>query len=147
MGTLRGRPFFAWEPGSRMRLPARSTHSQVFTKNRGRPLAGNIAQAFFERALAQARQGGLLSDEHVTVDGTLIEAWASLKSFTRKGTRPASPDDPRNPTVNFHGERRSNATHTSTSDPEARLGRKAKGRGTSVATRVNLLRCPALRKP
>jgi hypothetical protein len=66
-----------------------------------------------------------LSDEHFTVDGTLIEAWASLKSFTRKDTKGTPPpDDPGNPTVNFHGERRSNETHASTTDPDARLFRK-----------------------
>src|SRR5262249_11917558 len=78
----------------------------------------------------------LMSDEHFTVDGTLIEAWASLKSFVRKealqGTEESSekkepPDDPGNPTVNFHGEKRSNETHASTTDPEARLYRKSKG--------------------
>ena len=97
----------------------------MFTKNRERLLEGDIAQAFFDRVVAQARQRGLLSDEHFTVDGTLIEAWASLKSFKREGQPPAPPpDDPGNPTVNFHGERRSNATHASTTDPEARLSRK-----------------------
>jgi len=96
----------------------------VFTKNRQRLLDGDIAQAFFERVVAQARARGLLSDEHFTVDGTLIEAWASLKSFQRKDTPPARPDDPGNPTVNFHGERRSNATHASTTDPDAQLFRK-----------------------
>ncbi|HSF04592.1 MAG TPA: IS5 family transposase [Methylomirabilota bacterium] len=97
----------------------------VFTKNRQRLLEGDIAQAFFDRVVAQARQRGLLSDEHFTVDGTLVEAWASLKSFKPKGTPPPPPpDDPGNPTVNFHGERRSNATHASTTDPEARLFRK-----------------------
>src|SRR5262245_21613056 len=99
----------------------------VFTKNRERLLAGDIARAFFERVLAQARQRGLLSNEHFTVDGTLIEAWASLKSFKPKDAPPAPPDDPSNPTVNFHGERRSNATHASTTDPEARLFRKGRG--------------------
>ena len=97
----------------------------VFTKNRQRLLEGDIARAFFDRVVAQARQRELLSDEHFTVDGTLIEAWASLKSFKPKGTPPTPPsDDPSNPTVNFHGERRSNATHASTTDPEARLFRK-----------------------
>ena len=97
----------------------------VFTKNRQRLLDGDIARAFFDRVVAQARQHRLLSDEHFTVDGTLIEAWASLKSFKPTGTPPAAPpDDPGNPTVNFHGERRSNATHASTTDPEARLFRK-----------------------
>jgi transposase len=96
----------------------------VFTKNRERLLEGDIARAFFERVVAQARERGLLSDEHFTVDGTLIEAWASLKSFKSKDAPPARPDDPGNPTVNFHGERRSNATHSSTTDPDARLFRK-----------------------
>ena len=99
----------------------------VFTKNRERLLAGDIAQAFFARVLAQARQHGFLSDEHFTVDGTLIEAWASLKSFKRVDGPAKPPDDPGNPTINFHGERRRNATHASTSDPDARLFRKAKG--------------------
>jgi transposase len=111
----------------------------VFTKNRERLLAGNVAQAFFERVVAQARQRGLLSDEHFTVDGTLIEAWASLKSFKLKEAPPASPDDPGNPTVNFHGERRSNATHVSTTDPEARLVRKAKGHEAKLAYHGHVL--------
>jgi hypothetical protein len=75
--------------------------------------------------LAEARAQHLLSNEHFSVDGTLIEAWASLKSFQRKGTPEGPPsDDPGNPTVNFHGERRSNTTHASTTDPDARLYRK-----------------------
>ncbi len=96
----------------------------VFTKNRQRLLEGDIARAFFDRIVAQARQRAWLSDEHFTVDGTLIEAWASLKSFKSKDAPPVRPDDPGNPTVNFHGERRSNATHASTTDPDARLFRK-----------------------
>jgi transposase len=100
----------------------------VFTKNRERLLRGDIAHAFFERVRAQAEQHGLLSDEHFTVDGTLIDAWASLKSFQRKDVPPPPPDDPGNPTVNFHGERRSNATHASTTDPQALLYRKGAGR-------------------
>ncbi len=71
------------------------------------------------------RGGSSLSAEHFTVDGTLIEAWAGLKSFKKKGARGRPPDDPGNPTVNFHGERRANATHASTTDPEARLTRKS----------------------
>ena len=112
----------------------------VFTKNRERLLAGNIAQAFFERARAQARQRGLLSDEHFTVDGTLLEAWASLKSF-KKRDAPAGPppDDPGNPSVDFHGERRSNATHASTTDPDARLVRKAKGHEAKLAYHGHVL--------
>src|SRR5207302_5580605 len=96
----------------------------VFTKNRERLLRGDIARAFFERVREQAEQRGLLSDAHFPVDGTLIDAWASLKSFQRKDAPPSTPDDPGNPTVNFHGERRSNATHASTTDPQALLYRK-----------------------
>jgi Transposase DDE domain len=77
----------------------------------------------------QARARGLLSDEHFTVDGTLIEAWAGHKSFKRKGDdQQTPPDDPGNPSVDFHGERRTNATHQSTTDPEARLTRKGPGK-------------------
>src|SRR5712692_2583420 len=112
----------------------------VFTKNRERLLAGDVAQAFFARVLAQARQRGFLSDEHFTVDGTLIEAWASLKSFKKKEA-PAGPppDAPGNPTVNFHGERRSNVTHRSTTDPDARLFRKAKGHEARLAYQGHVL--------
>jgi transposase len=113
---------FRWFVG--LKADDRIWDATVFTKNRQRLLNGNIAQAFFERVVALARERGLLSDEHFTVDGTLIEAWASLKSFKRKDAPPAPPDDPGNPTVNFHGERRSNATHASTTDPDARLFRK-----------------------
>jgi transposase len=101
----------------------------VFTKNRERLLAGDVAGAFFNAVLGQARRQGLLSDEHFTVDGTLIEAWAGHKSFTRKDAdRQTPPDDPGNPSVDFQGERRSNATHQSTTDPEARLARKGAGK-------------------
>jgi transposase len=95
----------------------------VFTKNRDRLLRGQIAVLFFEQVLAEARERGLTSDEHFTVDGTLVEAWAGLKSFKRKDGSDAQvpPDDPGNPTVNFHGEKRSNDTHQSTTDPDARL--------------------------
>ena len=101
----------------------------TFTKNRQRLLDGEIAERFFARVLGQARQRGLLSDEHFTVDGTLVEAWASLKSFRPKDPpQTPPPDDPGNPTVNFHGETRGNATHASTTDPQARLYRKGAGR-------------------
>jgi transposase len=112
----------------------------VFTKNRERLLAGDIAQAFFTRVLAQARQRGFLSDEHFTVDGTLIEAWASLKSFKRKDAPSGPPpDDPGNPTVDFHGERRSNSTHVSTTDPDARLFRKATGHEAKLVYQGHVL--------
>jgi hypothetical protein len=99
----------------------------VFTKNRERLLDGDIAEAFFQAVLRQARERDLLSDEQFTVDGTLLEAWASLKSFQRKdGKPPAPPDDPGNATVDFHGQKRSNQTHESKTDPDAKLTRKGK---------------------
>jgi len=105
----------------------------VFTKNRQRLLDGDIAAAFLERVVEQARRRGWLSGEHFTVDGTLLEAWAGLKSFRRKGELPPPPDDPGNPTVNFHGEKRSNETHASTTDPDARLARKGDKREAKLA--------------
>jgi transposase len=111
----------------------------VFTKNRDRLLRGDIARAFFERVLAQAKGQHLLSAEHFTIDGTLIEAWAGLKSFKPKGAPPEPPDDPGNPTVNFHGERRSNATHASTTDPEARLARKGNQHEAKLAYQGHVL--------
>jgi transposase len=100
----------------------------VFSKNRERFLRSDLAAAFFGRIKEQAAQAGLLSGEHFTVDGTLIEAWASLKSFRPKDTLPPEGGSGRNPEVDFHGERRLNHTHASTTDPEARLFRKGKGK-------------------
>jgi transposase len=101
----------------------------VFTKNRDRLLEGDIADLFFDQVMAIARERALLSDEHFTVDGTLIEAWAGQKSFQKKeGSSQPPADGGSNPTVNFHGEKRSNATHKSTTDPEARLYRKGPGK-------------------
>jgi len=111
----------------------------VFTKNRERLLSGDIAQAFFAAVVKQAQARQLLSPEHFTVDGTLIEAWAGLKSFTRRDTVPPTSDDPGNPTVDFHGERRSNATHGSTTDPEARLMRKGRGREAKLSDHGHVL--------
>ena len=106
----------------------------VFTKNRERLLKGEVAQGFFHAVVEQARAQGLLSDEHFTVDGTLIEAWAGPKSFKRKADeRQTPPDDPGNPSVDFHGERRRNATHQSTTDPEARLARKGAGQEAKLS--------------
>ena len=105
----------------------------TFTKNRDRLLEGDIARAFFEEVVAQARSRHLLSAEHFTVDGTLLEAWAGQKSFKRKGPPSGPPDDPGNPTVNFHGERRSNETHQSTADPDSRLFKKAQGHEAKLA--------------
>jgi transposase len=96
----------------------------VFTRNRERLLEGDVAEKFFQLVLTQARVANLLSDEHFSVDGTLIEAWASHKSFQRKDQPAPPPDDPGNPTVDFHGEKRSNDTHESGTDPDARLARR-----------------------
>ena len=104
----------------------------TFSRNRGRLLEHDVAGEFFRTAVAEARELKLTSDEHFTVDGTLIEAWASLKSLRPKGEKPSArtpPDDPGNPSVDFHGERRQNATHQSTTDPEARLAKKSAGKG------------------
>jgi transposase len=112
----------------------------VFTKNRDRLLLGDIAEAFFEQVVKLAHSEGLLSDEHFTVDGTLIEAWAGQKSFRKKtDASDRSDDDPGNPTVDFHGEKRSNATHASTTDPEARLYKKTKGSEAKLAYLGHLL--------
>jgi len=98
----------------------------VFTKNRDRLLAGNIAEAFFQQVRALADHHQLLSQDHFTVDGTLLEAWASHKSFRPidDPTPPPSDEDPSNPSINFRGEKRSNVTHRSVTDPDARLVRK-----------------------
>jgi transposase len=107
----------------------------VFTKNRDRLLEADVAEAFFDEILAEAKSRGLLSDEHFTVDGTLLEAWASLKSFKKKdgSAEPPSDGDAGNPTVNFHQEKRSNDTHQSTTDPEALLARKGKGKEAKLS--------------
>ncbi len=107
----------------------------VFTKNRERLEEGNIADAFLHGVLAAANARDLLSHEHFTVDGTLLEAWASQKSFRPKDdpTPPPSDGDPSNPTVNFRGERRSNDTHASVTDPDARLARKSNNTAAVLA--------------
>jgi transposase len=111
----------------------------VFTKNRDRLLEGDVAEKFFQLVLTEARGAGLLSDEHFSVDGTLIEAWASQKSFQRKDQPAPPPDDPGNPTVDFHGEKRSNDTHESTTDPDARLARKSGGHEAKLAYCGNVM--------
>jgi len=106
----------------------------VFSKNRERLLAAEIAEAFFDEVLQTAKNEELLSDEHFTVDGTLLEAWAGMKSFRSKvGPKEPPSDDPGNPTVNFHGEKRSNATHQSSTDPEARMARKGEGKEAKLS--------------
>src|SRR5437899_10657875 len=111
----------------------------VFTKNRDRLWEGDIAEKFFQAVLTQARVVDLISDEHFTVDGTIIEAWASHKSSPRKDRPTPPPDDPGNPTVNFHGETRSNDTHESTTDPDARLARKSGGHESRLAYCGNVM--------
>jgi transposase len=119
---------FRWFLGMIMVEP--TFERSTFPKNRQRLLRHHVAQRFFDKVVLAADRRGLLSDEHFTIDGTLIEAAASLKSFKAKDQPPSDepPDDPGNPTVNFHGQKRSNATHQSTTDPEARLMRKGPGK-------------------
>lgn len=119
---------FRWFLG--MNLIESSFDPTVFTKNRTRLLDHRVGQQLFDEVVAEAQGRGLLSDEHFTIDGTLIEAAAGLKSFKPRDGAPPAPadDDPGNPSVDFHGEQRRNATHQSTTDPEARLFRKGKGK-------------------
>jgi hypothetical protein len=103
-------------------------------------LEAEVAKEFLARVVEQARVKGWISDEHFTVDGTLLEAWASVKSFQPKEKNSAPPpDDPGNPTVNFHGEKRSNQTHESKSDPDALLARKGAGKEAKLSYSGNLL--------
>ena len=105
--------------------------ASTFAKNKARLLEADVARHFLAGIVDRAKTARLISTEHFTVDGTLIEAWASLKSFRPRDEAPGDrppPDDPGNPTVNFHGEPRTNQTHASTTDPEARLMRKGAGK-------------------
>ena len=124
-----------------MSLLESSFDPTVFTKNRQRLLKHRVGQALFDEVVIEADRRGLLSDEHFTVDGSLIEAAASLKSFKpRNGDPPTTTDlDPGNPSVDFHGEKRSNATHQSTTDGEARLMRKGKGKEAKLVFLANAL--------
>jgi hypothetical protein len=111
----------------------------VFTKNRDRLLEADVANEFLAQVVEQAHGKGLISDEHFTIDGTLLEAWAGAKSFQAKDKPQPPADDPGNPTVNFHGERRSNETHASTTDPEALLAKKGEGKESKLSYTGNLL--------
>src|ERR1700760_4180847 len=111
----------------------------VFSKNRDRLLEGDIAAAFMAAVLNLPRVKALLSDEHFLVDGTLIQAWASMKSFRRKDGNDEPPAPGRNGERNFHKEKRSNETHASTTDPDARLARKSSGGGAKLAFTGHLL--------
>src|SRR6187455_1487517 len=111
-----------------MNLEEATLDQSNFSRLRQRLVEHDVARHFFDSVVKRAQREQLLSDEHFTVDGTLIEAWASLKSFKKKDAVEAPPpDDPGNPTVNFRGEKRSNETHESTTDPEANLARKSHG--------------------
>ena len=110
-----------------------------FAKNKERLLKADVAGRFFEEVLGVAREAELLSDEHFTVDGTLIEAWASMKSFRPKDEPHDGPLDPGNDGVNFRGEKRVNDTHASTTDPEARLMRKGPGKEAKLCFGMHAL--------
>jgi transposase len=127
---------FRWFVG--MNMDEEVWDPTVFTKNRDRLLDGDVAREFLAQVVSQAQEQNLTSDEHFTVDGTLVEAWASLKSFQRKDEQQRPPDDPGNPTVDFHGEKRSNETHESTTDPDARLARKGNGKEAKLSYNSNL---------
>jgi len=125
---------FRWFVGLNMDDPV--WDFTVFSKNRERLLEADVARAFFAEVGKLAREQGLLSDEHFTVDGTLIEAWAGQKSFKpRAGTPPPPSDlDPGNPSsVDFRGQKRTNDTHASTTDADAKLYKKAKGQEAKLA--------------
>jgi len=129
---------FRWFVGLNMDEPVWDV--TVFTKNRQRFLEADIATHFFQRVIEQARNLDLMSDEHFTVDGTLLEACAGLKSFKHKDAgEPPIPDDPGNPTIDFHGEKRSNQTHASTTDPDAMLARKGNGKEAKLSYNGNVL--------
>jgi transposase len=130
---------FRWFVG--LNLDEEVWDATTFTKDRDRLLEAEVAKLFLAQVVAQARAKGLTSDEHFTVDGTLLEAWAGIKNYQRKDGKNAPPgdDDPGNPTVNFHGEKRSNRTHQSTTDPEAKLARKGDGKEAKLSYSGNLL--------
>ena len=128
---------FRWFVG--LNLDEEVWDATTFTKNRDRLLEAEVAKLFLLQVVEQARQKGLTSDEHFTVDGTLLEAWASVKSFQPKEGKQRPPDDPGNPTVNFRGERRSNETHESKTDPDAKLARKGDGKEAKLSYSGNLL--------
>jgi transposase len=111
----------------------------TFTKNRDRLLEAAVAKEFLAQVVERARGARLMSDEHFTVDGTLLEAWASLKSFRPTDSKQDPPEDPGNPTVDFHGQTRSNQTHESTTDGDAKLARKGAGKEAKLSYSGNLL--------
>jgi transposase-like protein DUF772 len=133
---------FRWFVGMNLDEPVWDV--TVFTKNRDRLLDGDVARAFLSAVIEQAQEKKLTSDEHFTVDGTLLEAWAGAKSFRRKDEKDSvPPDDPGNPTVNFHSERRVHETHESKTDKDALMARK----GIRQGSQTQLQRTPLDGKP
>jgi transposase len=128
---------FRWFVG--LDLEASAWHATTFTKNRQRLLDGDIAAQFLARTVATAEAARLLSREHFSVDGPLLEAWASQKSVRPKDDDPDRPVDPDNSGVSFHGEQRSNATHQSVTDPEARMARKSPKTASILADQASAL--------
>jgi len=129
---------FRWFVG--LNLDDEVWDATVFTKNRNRLLEAEVAKDFLALVVEQAREQGWASDEHFSVDGSLLEAWASAKSFQRKNQKGSPPpEDPGNPTVDYRGEQRSNETHESKSDPEALLARKGAGKEAKLSYSGNLL--------
>src|ERR1700747_2613391 len=129
---------FRWFVG--LNLDDEVWDATVFTKNRDRLLEAEVAKEFLSLVVEQARGQGWASDEHFSVDGSLLEAWAGVKSFQPKNKKSSSPpDDPGNPTVDYRGEKRSNETHESKSDPEAQMARKGPGKEAKLSYSGNLL--------
>jgi transposase len=125
-----------------MSLDDEAWDQSTFAKNRDRLIQHEVARQFFEEVVRAAKAARLMSQEHFTVDGTLIEAWASLKSFRRKDEPPKDrrpPDDPGNPSVDFRGEKRSNKTHESTTDPESKLATKGNGQTAKLSYSGHIL--------
>jgi hypothetical protein len=122
-----------------MRIDQPAFDATTFTKNRQRLLAHEIADEFFAAVVRQAKLRRYVSSEHFSVDGTLLKAWASHKSFKPKDGPPAPPPVGRNDEVQFHGEKRSNDTHASTTDPEARLYRKSNNTAATLCYAGHLL--------
>ena len=129
---------FRWFVG--LNMDEEVWHPTVYSKNRDRLLEADVAKEFFGLVVAEATALGLMSDEHFSVDGTLLEACASLKSFQKVGSgKTPAPDDVGNPTVDFHGETRSNATHVSTTDADALLARKGCGKEAKLSYSAHVL--------
>jgi transposase len=120
-------------------IDAKAFDATTFSKNRQRLLDHDIADRFFAAVVAQAKLRRYVSSDHFSVDGTLLEAWASHKSFQPKDGPPAAPSSGRNAEVSFHGQRRTNQTHASTTDPEARMARKSNATAAKLSYAGHLL--------